>query len=334
MYFSVIVPTYKRGDDLQRCLRALGAQRRPADEIVVVYQISDVETRQVLSQRPDSERLTVVTVSEPGVVAALNAGLDRARGDVVAMTDDDAAPQPDWLLRMETHYRADERVGGVGGRDWIWENGTLLGGRDGTAPVVGRLAWWGVPRGYHHLGTGPPRAVDSLKGVNMSFRREAIRGLCFDRSLRGTGAQSHNELVFCLAVRRRGWTLLYDPTIIVDHYPGVRHGDPNQRVGFNPAAIEEYAHNLTYALASHLDRKRLTLYLLHSLILGSRRLPGLLLALETALHSPTIAWPHFAATWRGRLGGLATARGHRRDANPSAADLERRKRADNEAPTT
>ena len=60
---------------------------------------------------------------------------------------------------------------------------------EGSRAVVGKLAWFGRLTGNHHLGVGGGREVDVLKGVNMSFRREAIADLRFDQRMRGSGAK-------------------------------------------------------------------------------------------------------------------------------------------------
>ncbi len=151
--------------------------------------------------------LHTVTVSLPGVVAALNAGLAAAEGDIVSITDDDAAPHPDWLEKINAHFLSDSRIGGVGGRDWIHQGDKLL---DDSQQIVGKLQWFGRVIGNHHLGVGEPREVDVLKGVNMSFRQEAIGQLRFDERMRGTGAQVHFEMAFTLALKRAGWKLIYE----------------------------------------------------------------------------------------------------------------------------
>src|SRR5712692_3179201 len=48
-----------------------------------------------------------------GVVSAYNLGLKESKGDVVAFTDDDAVPKPDWIERLVRAYSPG--VGGVGG---------------------------------------------------------------------------------------------------------------------------------------------------------------------------------------------------------------------------
>lgn len=91
MRVSVVVPTYKRPQSLARCLDALERQVRPAQEVLVAVRVGDLASQEVVRARAEPVRL--VPVERPGVVAAMNAGIDASSGDVVALTDDDAAPR-------------------------------------------------------------------------------------------------------------------------------------------------------------------------------------------------------------------------------------------------
>lgn len=136
----------------------------------MVVRDTDAETWQFLAQlNALNLPLHTVKVTQPGVVAALNAGLAAVEGDIVSITDDDAAPHPDWLERIAAYFTSDSRLGGLGGRDWVYHGSKL---EDESRPVVGQLQWFGRVIGNHHLGVGEPREVDILKGVNMSFRKE------------------------------------------------------------------------------------------------------------------------------------------------------------------
>ena len=106
MKLTVLVPTYRRPAYMARCLHALEPQTRSADQVLVVVRESDVETQELFTHFSFRLPLEVVTVTVPGQVAALNAGLDRVDGEVVAITDDDAAPHHDWLQRIEQHFVA------------------------------------------------------------------------------------------------------------------------------------------------------------------------------------------------------------------------------------
>ncbi len=236
---SVVVPTYRRPEQLRRCLAGLRAQDLKPRQIVVVRRAGDDETASVLREWHD-DGVSDVTVAEGGVVGALAAGMRAATADVVAFTDDDAVPRPDWLARIEAHLR-DPSVGGVGGRDLI-HGGAPKGRRE-----VGRVTPWGKVIGNHHVGIGPPRDAMILKGTNMAFRRQAI---ALPAGLRGSGAQVHYEVAMCLWARRRGWRLVYDPRIVVDHFPGPRfdadrRGRPEQR------AIQDASYNLVACLLAN-----------------------------------------------------------------------------------
>lgn len=101
---SVVVPA--RGDlaRLERCLGALVAQDfdRRAYEILVVTDgecdsVCDVVDRWALGTR-GAPRIHLVAPTRPGgPAAARNAGWRRAQAPIVAFTEDDAVPHPDWL---------------------------------------------------------------------------------------------------------------------------------------------------------------------------------------------------------------------------------------------
>lgn len=260
---TVVVPSYRRPDELACCLEALGALDPAADQVVVAARRDDSTTRGVAERAGAA----VALVDEPGVVAAMAAGAALARGDVVAFTDDDARPRRDWLSYLLDPY-ADPAVGAVGGRDVVHH-----GDRVEDAPaarVVGRLRPWGRAVGRHHLGIGRARDVQLLKGANMSVRREL---LALPHGLRGGGAQVASDLAVSLAVSAAGHRVVYDPRALVDHHPAVRH-DEDARVGRSRHAAADQAFNEGYAISSlrpDLRRRRL----LYALLVGDRGSVGL-----------------------------------------------------------
>ena len=298
MKISVLVPTYRRPADLARCLLALQRQQRLPDEVIVVARPEDDATHERLADPAvgGALPLRLVPVDVTGQVAALNKGLDSAHGDVVAITDDDAAPHPDWLARIEAAFLSDPRVGAVGGRDWVHEKGRLL---DESRELVGQLTLSGKIIGTHHLGVGGAREVDTLKGANMSYRRTAITGLHFDTRLRGAGAQAHNDTAFSMEVQRAGWKLLYDPAIAVDHFPAERFDD-DRRDAASLNAISNGAYNLQLTLREHLPPVRREIAWWWWALVGTRVYPGfahVLLSLHTARRGRVLA--HWRAVRRG-----------------------------------
>ena len=295
---SVVIPSYRRPKDLARCLNALKKQKRPADEVLVVVRDTDTETWTfVQTLNPEFLPLRSATVNVSGVVAAMNAGMDAACGDIIAFTDDDAAPHTDWLERIEAHFLSDSNIGGVGGRDWVY-HGTEL--EEGEREVVGQVQWFGRVIGGHHLGVGGAREVDVLKGVNMSFRRSAIAQMDFDRRMRGTGAQVHFELAFSLALKQAGWKLIYDPKVAVNHYPAQRF-DEDQRHRFNDIALLNAVYNETLVLLENLPSTRRTAFVFWATFVGTRDAPGFLQWLRFLPKEGTLAGQKLRASLRGRL---------------------------------
>jgi cellulose synthase/poly-beta-1,6-N-acetylglucosamine synthase-like glycosyltransferase len=100
---SVVVPTYRRPDLLDRCLRALVGQDFPASayEIVVADDAASEETRRQVerwgARAAPSVRYVPVVGPRHGPAAARNRGWRAAGGAVIAFTDDDAIADRGWL---------------------------------------------------------------------------------------------------------------------------------------------------------------------------------------------------------------------------------------------
>jgi GT2 family glycosyltransferase len=108
---SVVIPTYNRPVQLGRCLAALAASDHPADrfEVVVVDDGGTIPLLPVVGSQTGTLRVTLVTQPNRGPAAARNAGAARARGSLLAFTDDDCMPDPQWLAALARHAR--ERPG-------------------------------------------------------------------------------------------------------------------------------------------------------------------------------------------------------------------------------
>jgi glycosyltransferase involved in cell wall biosynthesis len=110
-YFSVVIPTYRRPELLRTLLRRLEGQTFRGFEVVVVDQS---EQRFDVASVTPSFHLEYLHVDVPGATRARNLGVARARGRVIAFTDDDCEPDPAWLANAKRHFR-DPNVVGVEG---------------------------------------------------------------------------------------------------------------------------------------------------------------------------------------------------------------------------
>jgi GT2 family glycosyltransferase len=266
----------------------------------------DLATRDYLDSRnPELLPLKIAYVKVPGIVAARNVGMAAIRSDVVALIDDDAVPRPDWVMKILEHFRANPRLGGLGGRDQCYLDGKP---RPASNPVVGKLLWYGKHLGNHNAGSGSPREVDILKGVNMSYRRSAIEGLAFDTRLRGS--QCADDFAFSRAVALAGWKLVYDPAVLVDHYEGARD-DRRHYASIQTTDLpgfEDSVHNTVLAWWNSLTPVGQFASSFFFFFIGTRTMPGLVQAIRFTPALGRSSWLRFVHAQEGRRAAIRTAK--------------------------
>lgn len=118
---SVIVPTMRRPESLERALRSLFVQTAPMASIVVVDNDPAGTARDTVARlSPDSPcPLIYRHEPRPGVATARNAGLSMTDAPLIAFLDDDEAASPQWLaalLAALDQTRADVVFGPIAGR--------------------------------------------------------------------------------------------------------------------------------------------------------------------------------------------------------------------------
>ena len=116
-FVSVLICTYNRARLLRETLKALQALPTPPDcriEIVIVDNNSTDNTAAVVAEAARGARIPIVYLREArqGKSFALNTGLAHARGDLLALTDDDVLPGAEWLNRAAL-AQAPRTAGGV-----------------------------------------------------------------------------------------------------------------------------------------------------------------------------------------------------------------------------
>ncbi|MFW5866216.1 MAG: glycosyltransferase family 2 protein [Armatimonadota bacterium] len=302
---TVLVPSFRRPDALLDCLDGLFAGARVPDQIVIVLRDTDEQSHEAFEgwltghSALDTEIIDLAEVSEPGQMAATNAGLAVATGEVICFIDDDCVVTEDWLQRLLGHY-AEAEVVGVGGRDIVHLDGEI---HADPQPRVGLLTYCGRLIGNHHQpGFEEPRQVAHLKGANMSYRREAIPP--FDVHLR---AGVFNDTDVSLGATAGGGSLVYDPLAAVHHYPMPRY-DGHDRETEDLQAVHDLAHNYAYVMFKHLPTVRRGAFWLFALLIGQHWRYGALRMLVSLPREGGLA----VRRWRAAMAGLMEARRTRR----------------------
>jgi glycosyltransferase involved in cell wall biosynthesis len=92
---SVIIPTYRSWDLLEKCLEAISVQTFSEHfEVLVVNNDSDNTIPQHLKKY---DNVIFLHESKPGSYVARNTAIRFSKGEILAFTDADCIPQPTWL---------------------------------------------------------------------------------------------------------------------------------------------------------------------------------------------------------------------------------------------
>lgn len=155
---SIVIPVKNDGPLLARCLAALKAQTRAADEIVVVDNASTDDSAQVARDAGAA----VVACPEPGIPAASAAGYDHARCEIILRLDADCVPPATWVEDMVDAFARNPGTAALTGPARFTDGPRAL-----RAPLAA------VYLGVYVLATAPALGHRPLFGSNMGLRREA-----------------------------------------------------------------------------------------------------------------------------------------------------------------
>jgi glycosyltransferase involved in cell wall biosynthesis len=200
-FFSIIVPTYNRLEELAACLESLSQldYSRHRFEVIVVDDGSEKPPTEVCSAFRDRLNIELVTQPHGGPAAARNAGSSRAKGEFLVFTDDDCRSRSDWLRQLEVRcLEAPDHI--IGGR-------TLNLLQDNSFSQMSQLI---VDIVYDHYNQDGPRffASNNLAVPIASFHRvggfDARFSTAEDRDL-------------CDRWLGRGYRMTYAPEAVVYH---------------------------------------------------------------------------------------------------------------------
>jgi GT2 family glycosyltransferase len=216
---SVIVCTRNRPRELDRCLRALGAQRPAPLEVVVVDNSADASARRTCESFPG-----VRYVHEPrlGLSIARNTGIDASLGSLVAFTDDDVEVHSGWSAELARVFRTQPDVDAVTGL--VLPSSLATRAQRFFQFNMGGFGSSYVPLRFDASFIGEqlrhgPQVWRIGAGANMAFRRSAFARVGrFDERLGAgaSGCSEDSELWYRLLAD--GGCCAYEPRAVVFHH--------------------------------------------------------------------------------------------------------------------
>ena len=202
--FSIVIPTYNRLPLLQRTLESVFRIDYPNIEIIVVNDGSPDGTDQYLQTLAAQNKIVYLKQSNKGPAVGRNLGIMEANGELIAFLDDDCIPPADWLRRYGKIFR-EEKVAGCGGSSRTGSPATPYA--EVNDEIVNFLK--------NALNKVPSIMTPFLTSNNAAYRTSALKKVGgFDEHF--TLGAEERDLNFRLT--QSGEKLMYDPTIVIDHY--------------------------------------------------------------------------------------------------------------------
>ncbi len=269
MKISVIIPV-TREKIVEKCVEALSKQIRMPDEIIFIVPYGWEKLRKLLKgyiSRHHLSKARIVWSYDKKQMSMLNKGIEKSIGEILAFTDDDGAPFPDWLERIGKYFEHNPDVGGVGGKDIFVPS---IPGLNENPKAVGKITFYGRMIGHHSEWNSGPVEVDHIKGCNMSFRKDAFSK--FNEDLLGN--QHGNEIDVSLRVKKKGYKVIYDPDILIYHYIDVRPEIWEGKDFKDKIYVSIFNHTLV-ALKNFTECRKFV-FILYSFIIGQKINPGIL----------------------------------------------------------
>ncbi len=203
--FSIVIPVYERQKELGDCLAALSDLNFPRElfEVIIVDDGSLSPPDSVVTAYGRIMNVRLVAQQHTGPAAARNNGASQAKGDFLAFTDSDCAPEKNWLMEMATELTGNPNTV-IGGRviNRLHENVYSLA----SQLIIDYLY------SYYNSDNGQARFLASN---NLALSAALFRSAGgFDPRFSLAAAEDRD---LCDRLRIQGYELTYGPKAVVYH---------------------------------------------------------------------------------------------------------------------
>jgi GT2 family glycosyltransferase len=203
---SILIATSNRPDAFERCLRSVIYQTYENIEVIVLDYSEDINTCEQAADIIANAPVKCTHVKEPyGVAGSRNWLMDQASGDIYVFIDDDACFADNHAIeRVVDGFEKDVGIQAFK----IIDNPDKDGGR----PVVP------ITRSKKsNLKLDEHFRVSYFVGAGHAFKREIIEE-CGD--YKSDLMYGMEELDLSYRAIEHGWTIRYNPAVVIHHYPG------------------------------------------------------------------------------------------------------------------
>lgn len=206
MKFSIVIPAYNEAENIAAAIKALISQDFPRSDFeIIVVDDNSTDNTAVLAQEAGAD--LVIHEKKPGTNIARQAGLERAKGEIVAFLDADNIPPTDWLAKIGANL-ADQKISAVSG-PYDYE---LTGFKKLLADIYNKYV---MAHGAQWLSFVFRRPAGIIIGGNFATRQEVLKKIGGLPPLVFWG----DDAAIAMLIARRHGAVRFDSELIVKSSP-------------------------------------------------------------------------------------------------------------------
>ena len=209
-FVSIVIPTTGNVKFIKGLVESVNKLDYPKEKYELIL-IGDKETEllKVNSERAKDYGIKTTTKYEPYAAGKKrNIGVELAKGEIIAFTDDDTILKEDWLNNAVKHLNDNTNYVGVGGPNFTPREGLPF------AKAVGRIFGSKFLFSFRYtIGHAKPKEIEHNPTCNYIIKKEVFKTVKFHNTL-----WPGEDAEFDIRLIKKGFKILYAPNVVVWHH--------------------------------------------------------------------------------------------------------------------
>jgi cellulose synthase/poly-beta-1,6-N-acetylglucosamine synthase-like glycosyltransferase len=205
MFYSIILPTFNRPDEVENFLESIGKQEYLNFEVIIVDGSPDNILHALIDRYKQISGLIYIHKPGLGASESRNLGCEKAKGDFLVFIDSDCVVPSDYLTKVEEFLDNNTEISAFGGPDAADESFSPFQKAVNYA-MTSFLTTGGIRGRKKHIGKF------QLRGFNMGVKRDA-----FFKVGGYSGMQVAEDIDLSMRLHKAGFKTALIPDAFVYH---------------------------------------------------------------------------------------------------------------------